>query len=131
MPKQFSQENTVHECVQGLIEENYDQPRSKNKNHRPITLLKSRSISEDELKQFTDSFDSSLSNLPNKDKGPKYFFQTMYPRMWDKWARGYDHVECCEIESGTVEHNISTDQETISFKTLDPEFSRHLSFRIR
>ena len=128
VPKQFSQENTVHECVQGLIEENYDQPRSKNKNHRPITLLKSRSISEDELKQFTDSFDSSLSNLPNKDKGPKYFFQTMYPRMWDKWARGYDHVECCEIESGTVEHNISTDQETISFKTLDPEFSRHLSF---
>ena len=128
VPKQFTRENTVQKCVKSFIENNYVNKRSKDKNHQPITLLKSRSISEDELKQFTDSFDSSLSNLPNKDKGPKYFFQTMYPRMWDEWARGSDRVECCEIESDTVEHNISTDQETISFKTLDPEFSRHLSF---
>ena len=126
VPKQFSQENTVQECVQGLIEENYDQPRSKNKNHRPITLLKSRSVSEDELKQFADSFNSLLSDLPDKDKGPKYFFQTIYPRIWDEWARGYDHVECCEIESDTAEHDISTNEATIRVKTLDPKFSRHL-----
>ena len=128
VPKQFSQEDTVREYVQGLIEENYERPRSQYSSYRPITLLKSRSVSENQLEQFVDSFDSSLFEIPDKDKGPKYFFQTMYPRIWDEWARGYDHVECCEIESDTVEHNISTDQETISFKTLDPEFSRHLSF---
>ena len=128
VPKQFSQEDTVREYVQGLIEENYERPRSQYSSYRPITLLKSRSVSENQLEQFVDSFDSSLSDLPSKDKGPKYFFQMMYPRIWDEWARGSDRVECCEIESDTVEHNISTDQETINFKTLDPKFSRHLSF---
>ena len=130
VPKQFSQEDTVQECVQGVIEENYDQPRANNKFYRPITLLKSRSVSEDELKQFADSFDSSLSDLPDKDKGPKYFFQTTYPRMWDEWARGYDHVECCEIESDTAEHDISTNETMIRVKTLDPEFFRHLFFGV-
>ena len=128
VPKQFSQEDTVREYVQGLIEENYERPRSQYSSYRPITLLKSRSVSENQLEQFVDSFDSSLSDLPSKDKGPKYFFQMMYPRMWNEWARGSDRVECCEIESDTVEHNISTSQETISFKTLDPEFSRYLFF---
>ena len=128
VPKQFSQEDTVREYVQGLIEENYERPRSQYSSYRPITLLKSRSVSENQLEQFVDSFDSSLFEIPDKDKGPKYFFQTIYPRIWDEWARGSDRVECCEIESDTVEHNISTDQETINFKTLDPKFSRHLSF---
>ena len=128
VPKQFTRENTVQKCVKNFIENNYVNKRSKDNFYRPISLLKSRSISENELRQFADTFNNSLSDLPNKDKGRKYFFQTIYPRIWDEWARGYDHVECCEIESDTVEHNISTDQETISFKTLDPEFSRHLSF---
>ena len=126
VPKQFSHEETVLECVQGLIEENYDRTRSKNRFDRPITLLKSRSVSEDELKQFSDSFNSLLSDIPDKDKGPKYFFQTTYPRMWEEWARGYDHVECCEIESDTAEHDISTNETTIRVKTLDPQFFRHL-----
>ena len=117
VPKQFSQDDTVQECVQGLIEENYDQP---------LTLLKSRSISEDEREQFSNSFDSSLFDKPNKDKAPKFSFKMMYPRMWDEWARGYDHVECCEIESDTAEHDISTNEATIRVKTLDPKFFRHL-----
>ena len=130
VPKQFSQEDTVQECVQGLIEENYDQPRSKDKFYRPIKLLKSRSISEDELRQFADSFDSSLFDRPNEDKAPKFVFDMTYPRIWDEWARGYDHVECCEIESDTVEHDISTNEATIRLKTLDPEFYRHLFFGV-
>ena len=121
VPKQFSQENTVQEFVQSLIKKNYDQPRSKNEFHQPITLLKSRSISEDEQRQFADSFDK-----PNKDKAPKFSFKRTYPRMWDEWARSYDHVECCEIESDTVEHDISTNEETIRVKTLAPKFYRHL-----
>ena len=119
VPKQFSQEDTVREFVQGLIQENYDQPRSKNEFHRPITLLKSRSISEDEQRQFADSFDKP-------DKASKFLFKRMYPRMWDEWARGYDHVECCEIESDTAEHDISTNEATIRVKTLAPKFYRHL-----
>ena len=105
----------------GLIQENYEQPRSKNEFHRPITLLKSRSISEDEQRQFADSFDK-----PDKDKASRFSFKRMYPRMWDEWARSYDHVGCCEIESDTVEHDISTNEATIRVKTLAPKFYRHL-----
>lgn len=130
VPKQFSQEETVQKCVQDFIAENYNRPRLKYRFNLPTTLLKSRSVPEDELRQFADSFDSSLFEISDKDKGPKSSLQMRYPRIWDEWARGYDHVECCDIESDTMEHNISTDQETISFKTLDPEFSRHLSIGI-
>ena len=127
VPKQFSQEDTVQKCIQSLIEQNYERPYSKYSFHRPITLLKSRSISENQLEQFVDSFDNSLFEIHEKDKGPKYSIQTMYPRMWNKWARGSDHVECCDIESDTIEHDISTNQELISFRSLDPEFSHYLS----
>ena len=126
MPKQFSQEDIVQRTVRGIIETNYDQPRSKKPFDNPITLLKSRSISEDEQRQFVDSLGSSLSNIPDKDKGPKCLLQRIYPRMWDEWARSYDHVECCDIESGTVEHDISTSEATIRVKILEPKFSRHL-----
>ena len=120
VPKQFSQEDTVREFVQDLIQENYEQPRSKNELHRPITLLKSRSTSEDEQRQFADSFDK-----PDKDKASKFSLKRMYPRMWNEWARSYDHVECCEIESDTVEHDISTNETAIRVKTLGPKFFRH------
>ena len=129
IPKQFSHKETVQKCVQDFIEENYNRPRSKYRFNFPTTLLKSRSVSEDELRQFADGFDSSPFEISDKDKGPKSSLQTMYPRMWDKWARGYDHVECCDIESASTEHDISTNQEIISFRSLDPEFSRLLSTR--
>ena len=128
VPKQFSQDDIVQKTVQRIIEEKYayhDQP-IENQFYRPITLLKSRSVSEDEQRQFVDSLGSSLSDIPNKDKGPKYSFETMYPRIWDEWARSHDHVECCEIKSDTVEHDISTNEATIRVKTLEPKFSRHL-----
>ena len=128
VPKQFSQDDIVQKTVQRIIEEKYayyDQPM-KDQFYRPITLLKSRSVSEDEQRQFEDSLGISLSDIPNKDKGPKYRPQRMYPRIWDEWARSHDHVECCEIKSDTAEHDISTNEATIRVKTLAPKFSRHL-----
>ncbi len=128
VPKQFSQEDTVQKCVQTFIKENYERPLSQYSFYRPITLLKSRSVSENQLYQFVESFDSSLFDIHDKEKGPMCSVQMMYPRMWNEWARGSDHVECCEIESDTVEHNISTDQDLISFKAMAPKFSQHLFF---
>ena len=128
VPKQFSQDDIVQKTVQRIIENNYDyydQP-VKSQFYRPITLLKSRFVSEDEHRQFVDSLGISLSDVPNEGKGPKYLLQTSYPRIWDEWARRYDHVECCNIESDTAEHDISTNEATISVKTLEPKFSHHL-----
>ena len=126
VPKQLSEDDIVQRAVQGIIEANYDQPRSEKTFYSPITLLKSRSVSEDEQRQFADSLSISLSDVPNKDKGPKCSLQRIYPRIWDQWARSYDHVECCDIESDTAEHGISTNEATIRVKILEPKFSRHL-----
>ena len=126
VPKQFSEDDIVQRTVQSIIEANYDQPRSKKPFYNPITLLKSRSISENEQRQFADSLGLSLSDVSDKDKGPRCLLQRTYPRIWDEWARSYDHVECCEIKSDTVEHDISTNEATIRVKTLEPKFSRHL-----
>ena len=49
--------------------------------------------------------------------------QTLYPRIWDKEARDKDDLECCELVAATVEHDISTNQKTIEFNTLDPKFA--------
>ena len=132
VPKQFSQDNIVQKTVQRIIEENYayyDQPM-KNQFYRPITLLKSRSVSEDEQRQFADSLGISLSDVPNIDKGPKCLLQRIYPRIWDEWARSHDHVECCEIKSDTVEHDISTNEATIRVKTLGTEIFSPSFYRI-
>ena len=126
VPKQFSEDDIVQRTVQSIIEANYNQLRSKKTFYSPITLLKSRSISEDEQRQFADSLGISLSDVPDKDKGPKYVLQRAYPRIWDEWARSHDYVECCDIESDTAEHDISTNEATIRVKTLEPKFSRHL-----
>lgn len=55
-------------------------------------------------------------------KGEKITFNPSYPRIWDKWARGSDDAECCELVADNYEHDILTNQNTIHFKTLDPKF---------
>ena len=52
----------------------------------------------------------------------KIVSQTSYPRIWDQWEAGLDHVKCREIEADITEHDISTDEEEVRFKTLDPKF---------
>ena len=49
--------------------------------------------------------------------------QALYPRIWDGEARDKDDLECCELVADTVEHDISTNQKTIEFNTLDPKFA--------
>ena len=129
MPKQFLKEETVQKFVQGLIESEYDvHQRSKNRHYPRITILKSRSVSKDDMRQFSDSLNDTLSDLPNKVELPKFFIQFNYPRMWDKWTRGDDHVECCDIISNITEHDISTNEPSFRVKTVDPEFFHHIPY---
>ena len=49
--------------------------------------------------------------------------------MWNEWARHYDNVECCKLVAGSAEHDISTNQEEVRFKTLDPKsISRYAGY---
>ena len=111
IPKQFTRSDETRLPILNLITESY-LPRSSNlATHLRTTVLKSRFISEAEHQHFLDSLEES-----------KIVSQTCYPRIWNEDAREADHVECCELEVDTAEYHVSTDQEPIRFKTVDPKF---------
>ena len=120
IPKQFAQSDKTMQLTRDFIEENHVPHYSNPEIYHHTTLLKSRSISEDEQRQFSDSLDISRSAETRKES--KISLQTWYPRIWNEWARGPDHVECCDLVADTDEHDISENEETVRFKTLDPEF---------
>ena len=118
VPKQFAQSDKTEQLVLNFIEANYIPRDPDAQIHYNTTILKSRSISEDERRLFVNSLE--LSNDPHKM--PKVQSQTWYPRVWDKWSRDKNYVECCDLEADTAEHDIATNQEMIRFKTLNPKF---------
>ena len=120
VPKQFMRFEKTKQLIFDFIEANYVPHRSNPDIHHHTTILKSRSISHDEYGNLCELL---LLSLPdgNHEK-PKIMLQNWYPRMWDEWARDKDHAERRELEADTDEHDISTNQETVRFKTLDPKF---------
>ena len=120
VPKQFARFDKTKQLILDFIEENYVRHHSNPEIYQYTTILKSRSISKDEHKHFVDSLD--ISPPDENHKRPKVSVQSWYPRIWNEWARHPDHVECCNLEADAEEHDISTNQEIIRFKTLDPKF---------
>ena len=120
IPKQFAQSDKTKQLTQDFIAANYVSDCSNPEVYQCTTILKSHSISEDELKQFSDSLDTS--RIGKFSGNPKVSWRLSYPRIWNEWARGPDHVECCDLEADISEHDIPPNEETIRFKTLDPEF---------
>ena len=75
-----------------------------------VPILESRSISKSKHQYFLDS---------PKESNTEY--RISYPCIWNKEARDKYDLECCELVADTVEHEISTNQKTIEFKTIDPK----------
>lgn len=111
VPKQFMQFDKTRGTILDFIEENLLPSTPNPEVYHKTTILKSRSISEDEHEYFLNSIKES-----------KVVSQTWYPHIWDESAREAHHVECCELIADTFEHDVSTEREAISFKKLDPEF---------
>ena len=119
IPKQFAQNDNTKQCALDFIEANHVPHDLNPEIYHHTAILKSRSISEDEHKNFIDALDVPKPDEPSKMS--KVVMYPSYPRMWNEGVRRYDHVECCHLEAGAVEYDISPDQDTIRFKTLDPE----------
>ena len=120
IPQQFADSDKTKLLARNFVEANY-QPRYSNPEIYDYTaVLKSRSISEDECQHFIDSL--SIPHSDEINRCPRVMFHRSYPRIWREWARGPDHVECCELEAESVQHDISTGQEEVRFKTLGPKF---------
>ena len=107
IPKQFAQYDNTKQRALDLIEANHVPRDSNPEIYHHTAILRSRSISEDEQENFIDALDVPMPDEPSKRsmvvKGPSY------SRMWNEWARRYDHVECCNLEAGTAEYDISPD----------------------
>ena len=120
IPKQFAQFDQTKQLARDFIQENYVPDHSNPEIYHHTTILKSRSISEDEQQQFSDSLD--IACFDETRRNPKISHRISYPRIWSEWARGPDHVECCDLVVNTDKHDIAENEETVRFKTLDPEF---------
>ena len=114
VPKQFTRSDETKLPILKLIEKEHLPHLPNLEIHRRPIILKGRSISQDEHEHFRGSLEQS-----------KIVSQTLYPRVWDEESKKTDHVESCELVSETVEHDVSTDQKPISFKSLAPKFSDH------
>jgi len=111
VPKQFTQFAETMVYVRNFIEKNYFPYNTRPDITRMTPIFKSRSISEDEHKNFLYSIKES-----------RVVSQTHYPRIWKPWTEGQDNLKCCEIEVDTTEHDVSTELRPIQFKTLAPKF---------
>jgi len=119
VPKQASESEKTIQLVLDFIENNYIPYRHNPEMFYNTTLLKSRSVTEDELREFAKSLKIESPENPVKSK---IIQQSWYPRIWDDWARDKDDVECCDLEADKIEYSLSDYQDMINFKTLDPEF---------
>ncbi|MDE0184680.1 MAG: hypothetical protein OXP71_04405 [Candidatus Poribacteria bacterium] len=121
VPKQFARFDKTKQLILNFIEQNYVPHHANPEIFQYTTILKSRSISKDEHKHFVDSLD--ISRPDENHRRSKVSVQSWYPRIWNEWARRPDHVECCNLEADAEEHDISTNEEIVRFKTLDPKFT--------
>ena len=116
--KQISSSANAINQSKDFIDESYFPSRGNPKIFHRATILKSRNVSEGELKNFTESL-----KIPKAEKPHHFKFvnQHWYPRMWDNWARDKDGVDCCTVESRSDQHDLQSISEYTRIKTLDPQ----------
>ena len=118
IPYQFMQSDETTQHILNFAKENYlskgpeYEIYGRTNIYDRVPILESRSISKSKHQHFLDS-----------PKELKTGSQILYPRIWNREARDKYDLECCELVADTVEHEISTSQKTIEFKTIDPKFA--------
>jgi hypothetical protein len=118
--KQVCDLDAVKSIAIEFIENNFIPYRHNPNMFHATTILKSRKISESELKGFTLSLNIPKHDSPEKFK---YLMQHWYPRIWDSWAREKDGVGGCKLEVKEEQHDLQTKPDHISLRTIDPDFA--------
>jgi hypothetical protein len=116
---QAAKSENIRALVTEFIEANFRPYRNNKDIYNDTTLLKSRSISEEQLREFGDSLGVTPPAAPHWGK---FTYQRSYPRIWDEWARDKDGVEPAMPQADTRKVDFSEDAR-ISMRTLDPEFA--------
>ncbi len=119
--KQSASFDSVKKMATDFIEEHSGTHRHNKNYYIRATVMKSRSVSEEELKTFATSLTIKVDSESN---GSRWVFQHWYPRIWDEWARDKDQAICCELSVKTADHSFPiTEDKLISVKQLDIDFA--------
>lgn len=121
LPNQSTEDSELFKNISNFIDSNY-YPINNQGIYNETTILKSRSISQEEFKKTLETLKSKLSENQQK---PQYVVQSWYPRIWDDWAREKDNVEFCIIESETKSIELPNKEDRINFNNLKPVFAKH------
>jgi hypothetical protein len=102
-----------------FIDANYLPHRYNPEMFQRTTIQKSRTLSEDTVKQFCVSL-----NIPEgaKPHSPRSLLRWWYPRIWDSWARENTQEIISFPYSHEVESNIAEGQTKLEIKAQDPKF---------
>ena len=118
VPIQADLTGDLKESTLSFIKENYIQDRNNPNIYHNVSLIKSRSLSDEDTKSFVEALDLPKPLSPHRS----YINYLSYPRMWDEWARSRDGVECCDLEAGKSKTELPDTQQELSFTTVDPKF---------
>lgn len=124
--KQVASENATKKLAEEFIDEHSGPSRHNPDFYIHANILKGRSIKTDEVSKFVDSLNISKDE---KARGSRISIWSIYPRIWDEWAKDKDGVVCRDIESRSETHDFSGAKENIAVKTVDPEFASKHGFR--
>jgi len=113
LPKQYA--DHYIDLINGIIKHNYVPYRHNKDMMHHTTFICSRSSTMDEMQIFT-------KKLTSPGRGA-LSLQHWYPRMWDEWAKGKDHVELCSVVGKEEAEEIFLDDDYVRFKDISPSFA--------
>lgn len=113
VPRQWA-DKLLPACSRFVTENYVPDYFNKDYMHR-TTLIRSRSVSEEECLDFIGQLDT-----PAKDA---ISYQRWYPRMWEPWAIGPDHVTRCNLAADEADHAVSIEDGHVPLTSLCPTFA--------
>ena len=138
IPIQASKRESVKKLACDFIEETYRPYRDNPKMFHHTTVQRSRSLSEDVVKEFCESLNIEKAKEENQFK---YSIRWWYPRLWDAWAREnasegiafpYSHEEERRISDGESRlelHSVNPKFDLFREYSGEPRFANEFSFR--
>lgn len=138
IPIQTANSHSCQQMARDVIEENYQPRRHQSAWFHRVTVQRSRSVSEQAVKDFCESLQMPLGQDRNE---PKYVIRTWYPRIWDAWAREntqgkiqspYSHEIDQPIPEGETRMELRAQEPKITQfdeYTGHPKFANDFSFR--
>lgn len=112
LPKQYA-DQYIDLCNK-IIKRNFVPYRHNKDMMHHTSFICSRSSDMKEMEAFP-------KKLTSPGKGA-ISLQHWYPRMWDEWAKGKDHVELCSVVIKEESEEVILEDDYLRFKDISPEF---------